>query len=304
MSIDLNMLKYIRTVYECGSISKAAQELYISQPYLSQSIKKFEQETGVLLFDRSSHPMKITPAGMCFVQWCRSIEVGELNTVNRARLLANGPQNVLTVISSRLRNITVLPPVIHQLQSLAPDCRVILKTATSVDKRTAVLIAHDADVLLDMRPHAVSSDLVSREIGREKLLLAIPYSHPLAPKNGENTAVRLDSFAGHSFVSCQSEMRYYEILVDLCTKNGFYPKIVLEAPDIPSCCAAVAEGIGVSVVPDVIARSNLFNDHMLLCPIIGQEDTLPVYLTYYRELESTQLFPVFLRLLIEAFSNG
>ena len=49
MAIDLNMLKYIRTVYECGSISKAAHELFISQPYLSQSIKKFEVETGITL---------------------------------------------------------------------------------------------------------------------------------------------------------------------------------------------------------------------------------------------------------------
>ena len=301
MAIDLNMLKYIRTVYECGSISKAAHELFISQPYLSQSIKKFEVETGITLFDRSSHPLKITPAGMCFVQWSKNLDASERSIMDKARLLSNGPQNILTIISSRLRNIAQLPAVISHLQAYAPDYRVIVKTATSVEKRISALMEREADVLLDMRPYAVSSELGVREIGSEKLFLALPYAHPLTPRKGEQQAVRLRDFAGHNFVSCQNGMYYYDILVRQCANAGFFPKIVVETPDIPTCCAAVAEGIGVSIVPEVIVKSILYRDWMVFFPIIGCEEKIPCYLTYYKEVESVHIFPVFLNLRRESF---
>ena len=303
MAVDLNVLKYIRAVYECDSITRAAQEMFVSQPYLSQIIKRFEQDTGVLLFDRSSHPIKITPAGMCFVQWSKSIEISEQNILKKAKLLANGTENVLTIISSRLRNIFVLPSVIKQLHVFAPDYRVILKTATSVDRRVSILMEREADVLLDMRPHAVSSDLVSKEIGCETPLLAVPSSHPLVSKNRCHQPVKLDQFSGHNFVSCRSEMLYYDILVNLCVSNGFSPKIVMEVPDIPSCCAAVAQGIGVSIVPDIVSKSSIFSDRLLYYQIQDCKETLPCYLTYYRELENTNIFSIFLRLLDEIFSE-
>ena len=77
MAINLNMLRYVNTIAKTGSFSEAAKQLYVSQPYLSQCVKSFENEVGVKIFDRTTHPIKVTPAGMCFVEWGRSIEDNE-----------------------------------------------------------------------------------------------------------------------------------------------------------------------------------------------------------------------------------
>ena len=53
----------VYTVYQEGSISKAAQKLFVSQPSLSVMIQRIEEEVGVPLFDRTSKPIRLTEAG-------------------------------------------------------------------------------------------------------------------------------------------------------------------------------------------------------------------------------------------------
>ena len=55
--------EYIYAVYQEKSFSKAAQKLYVSQPWLSSTVKKVEQEVGLPLFDRSTTPISLTEAG-------------------------------------------------------------------------------------------------------------------------------------------------------------------------------------------------------------------------------------------------
>ena len=59
----LNYKEYIYAIYQERSFSKAAQKLYVSQPWLSSVVKKVEQEIKTPLFDRSTNPISLTPAG-------------------------------------------------------------------------------------------------------------------------------------------------------------------------------------------------------------------------------------------------
>ena len=88
---------FITTVRE-GSISKAAEKLYLSQPYLSQCIARTEKELGVKLFDRSHMPLKLTEAGKIYMRYLESVgvltgqfeeQLGELKT-GRSRTLNVG----------------------------------------------------------------------------------------------------------------------------------------------------------------------------------------------------------------------
>lgn len=64
----LKEMKYVYEVYKKQSFTKAAESLYISQPALSATIKKLEKELGVSLFDRSTNPIHITPAGEYYIK--------------------------------------------------------------------------------------------------------------------------------------------------------------------------------------------------------------------------------------------
>ena len=64
----LNYKEYIYAIYQEHSFSKAAQKLFVSQPWLSSVVKKVEQEIKTPLFDRSTNPISLTPAGEYYIQ--------------------------------------------------------------------------------------------------------------------------------------------------------------------------------------------------------------------------------------------
>lgn len=71
--LNLYKLKYVVTVAEEKSITKAAKKLYISQPSLSLSIHAIEDALGVELFVRGKNSVTLTPAGQAYVEWARSL---------------------------------------------------------------------------------------------------------------------------------------------------------------------------------------------------------------------------------------
>ena len=63
-----NYKEHIYAVYQEKSFSKAAKKLYVSQPWLSATVKKAEQELGLPLFDRSTNPISLTKAGRYYIE--------------------------------------------------------------------------------------------------------------------------------------------------------------------------------------------------------------------------------------------
>ncbi|MDE6104796.1 MAG: LysR family transcriptional regulator, partial [Clostridia bacterium] len=61
--VNLELYKVFHAVAKCGSLTRAAQELYISQPAVSQAIKQLESQLGVTLFNRTHKGMELSPAG-------------------------------------------------------------------------------------------------------------------------------------------------------------------------------------------------------------------------------------------------
>ena len=297
MAINLNMLRYVNTIAKTGSFSEAAKQLYVSQPYLSQCVKSFENEVGVKIFDRSSHPIKVTPAGMCFVEWGRSIEDNEKAVLKRVQKLSGVSQVTLTIVSSPTGNLFILPRHIARLHALVPDCKVVLKTAPSVEARSELLFNRNADVLIDTLPCQLTPELVSKKIADEHILLAVPRSHPLCPQDDDSSPVNLAQFAGSGFISPLSGTMYRDMLPDICARNSFYPNIIVEAPDTPSCCAMAAEGLGVAIVPSSFAAANAFSDRVRFLPIRGEDAGCPIFITYYKNLEQAEAFSAFLKLL-------
>lgn len=84
--VNLELYKVFYTVAKCGSLTKAAEELYISQPAVSQSIKQLEEQLNVTLFKRTRRGMELTPEG------------GEviIERVNKAMALLQSAENDLT----------------------------------------------------------------------------------------------------------------------------------------------------------------------------------------------------------------
>ena len=92
-------MKYIYTVYQKGSFSKAAESLYMTQPALSISIQKVETEIGMPLFNRDKKPLELTEAGKLYIEKIRQImhlenelaqQLGDLTSLKTGKLRVGG----------------------------------------------------------------------------------------------------------------------------------------------------------------------------------------------------------------------
>lgn len=110
--MNKDQLYYFVNVVDCGSINKAAEKLYLSQPALSRSIRDLEKEIGKVLLMRSNKGITITPAGKTMYYYAQSI-VGQFQMIERLKAL---PDNILySNLSISVSNIFLQDDIILKL---------------------------------------------------------------------------------------------------------------------------------------------------------------------------------------------
>ena len=122
----------IYTVYQEGSISKAAQKLFISQPSLSVMIQKIEEDVGVPLFDRTSKPIRLTEAGQEYIKATEEMLHIEKSFQNYLEACQNLQTGSLTIGSNQLLSSLVLPRYIGQFLQMYPNIHLNLIDDNSV----------------------------------------------------------------------------------------------------------------------------------------------------------------------------
>lgn len=121
--------EYFLTIVKERSISKAAERLYLSQPYLSQYLAKLENNLGAVLLDRSHSPLKLTPAGEVFHAYLERQGYLDRQLVSDLRDLQDRKRPMLHIGVSPWRGSTLLPDVLPIFTQQYPDVQVVLHEA-------------------------------------------------------------------------------------------------------------------------------------------------------------------------------
>ncbi len=79
--MTLQQLKYVLVISETGSMNKAAEQLYVSQPSLTSSVQELEKEIGIKIFNRSGRGVSLTNDGAEFIQYARQV-VGQFDVLS------------------------------------------------------------------------------------------------------------------------------------------------------------------------------------------------------------------------------
>ena len=165
-------MHYVYEVYKEMSFSKAARNLFISQPSLSAAVKKAEAQIGFPIFDRSSNHIQLTELGK---EYIRSIEIimdvenGFQNYINDMKELKSG---TIAIGGTNLFASYVLPPLLSRFTEQYPQVQVNLVEATT-SQLTDRLFSGSLDLLIDnksMDPAIYQKSFFCEE----HLLLAVP----------------------------------------------------------------------------------------------------------------------------------
>lgn len=253
-------MHYIITVAETGSVSQAANSLYIPQSALSRYIKYVEDDLGVKLFDRSTTPITLTFAGKCYVETAREILRANDRLPRELRYITRHMTGSLTIGTSRDRAAYMMPKLLPGFKAGYPGIQVFITTGSGRKLRED-LAQGNADILLLPERGKEESFIASQVIYSEELLLAAKKG--TLSLNGKS-AVHAIRSSGLPFF-----MQYPEHTIRIFCERYFKshrlkPDIAMEIPGNIACYRMAAAGLGLAVIPYMTTRLANADDAELL----------------------------------------
>ncbi|WCB96329.1 Hydrogen peroxide-inducible genes activator [Baekduia alba] len=179
--MELRALSYFVAVAEAGSFTRAAEQLHIVQPAVSQQVRRLEDELGVALFTRTTRAVTLTAAGERLLSEARAVLAAADRTRRVAAELASGDAAEL-----RLATASGLGPWLHRvldaLAGSAPGVSVRL-TTLPYRERVAAVAAGTLDAALVHAARAVADGLELIPVTTTPLVAALPANHALAGRD-------------------------------------------------------------------------------------------------------------------------
>ncbi len=250
--MEMHQLAYFESVSRHLHFTRAAEELNVAQPSVSQQIRKLENELGAPLFHRMKRHVALTEAGKTFLPHARAVlqrleearlEVQELSGLRKGRLAVGAPPSVGTHL---------LPKALAVFSRRHPGIALSFREAGS---RTLVSLLEEGEldlavVIQPIRHPALETQLLIEE----ELLLAVPRHHHLAKAADTNHhRIKLGQLRQEPFVLLREgayDLRDQTLAA--CRRAGFDPRVALDGGEMDSMLRFVAAGIGLAILPEMV----------------------------------------------------
>lgn len=271
--MELRRIHYFIAVAEECHFGRAATQLRMAQPPLSQQIKQLEAEMGVTLFTRSTRKVELTAAGERFLGRVRQIVASIDDAVGEAVRVADGTLGTLSIGFTGSATYDLLPSLARVLRAELPGIELDLKGEMLTPDQVTALLDGALDIAF-LRPPVRSADIDVRVLRREPLIAVLPEAHPLAAR----AKVKLADLRDEPFITYPSHHRsvVYEAVIDACQRSGFAPARVHEVGETSTLVSFVAAGLGVALVPASVQHLKITGANYL--PLAGNTEEVELAL--------------------------
>ena len=261
--LDVRRLRVLREVARHGSLSAAAVELGYTQPAVSRQIAVLESEVGMPLLRRLPQGVALTDAGRLLVERTEEVLISLARTEEELRAHADLRGGTLRMAAFSSGAATVVPLALARFRELHPEVEMIISVADPVDS-LPLLRAGELDLALCNGPEVPGGEAARRprrttpglpmdaiDLFEDPLYIALPADHPLA----DAPRLTLELLAQESWMlasagSCPDA----DLFLDACEAASIEPRVAFQYDDYAALLGFVAAGVGISVIPDMIAR--------------------------------------------------
>lgn len=294
--IELKRLNAFVTVVEAGSITRAAELLFIQQPPLTRLLQGLEQDFGVPLLLRLPRGVIPTEAGEVLLQEARAV-LARAEQLNAAmRRAAQGEQGRIRIgFTSSAALHTFVPALLRRYREIYPSVSTQLEESGSGELLEAV-VAGQLDVAFVRMPVKDMPELEMEKVLEEPMWVAVPAGHRLAARvSGQ--PLKLEELSNEPFVLYRRRagQGLYDAILAAYVRAGFSPHIVQEAPRLTSCLSLVGAGLGISIVPASMTR--LGGDGVVFLPLDASTRlSAPLYLARREDSHASSIISTFCQL--------
>jgi len=259
--MDTRIMEYVVAIAEEGNITKAAENVFLTQSALNQQLLKLEKELGTPLFDRSRHCMVPTYAGKVYVENAKKMLAIKDETYKIISDISNNEKGEISIAFTPERGAMMFSSIYPMFHARYPGFtfRIHELRSKMMDK-----------LLLDGTVRLANTSLFGDDIpdfeyvifGTEPMVLGLPVTHPLARLAGEDSYKRLPEIdltllKDTDFVMNSPATRMREMADLAFKKAGFKPKVLFESTSSRTIVNTVRNQMGAGFFPRYYARPDI-----------------------------------------------
>lgn len=246
LKLELDQLRYFLKIAEKGNFTRAAAELNLSQPALSRSIQKLEEELGQPVFDRKSRSVSLNDTGTLLQS--RAQQILSVVEDTKAEITDDGESGCIRLGAIPTIAPFFLPDVLRQFSESYPKANLVVQENTT-DHLLKSLTQGEIDLAILALP-VPAKYLELEELFKEELLLVLPPDHALVEKK----EIRLVDVEPYPFILLDEAHCLSDNILSFCRQRSFQPVAVEKTSQLAMIQELVALSHGVSMVPEMARR--------------------------------------------------
>jgi LysR family transcriptional regulator, carnitine catabolism transcriptional activator len=242
---SLRHLEVFCAVARARSFTRAAEELHVSQPVVSRTVRELERSLGVDLFVRTTRSVSLTAHGEELLELAGDLVDRFDRTMARFAEYCRGDYGRIVVATLPSIAAGYLPPILVEFLEENARMRVEILDVTAAEAARAV---ESGAADLAIASPATSPSLRSKVLVRDRFVAVLPASHPLA----ERRSLTWATLAEAPFIAMSTGSSVRELTDVAMAEAGVTPTNVVEARNIATAGGIIAAGLGVSAFPELV----------------------------------------------------
>ena len=291
--MELRHLRTIDAVARHGSLTKAGDELFLTQSAVSQQIRRLEEELGVEVFRRSSRRVELTAEGRVILGYAQRV-LAEVDGLHSEL------EEITGLLSGQLRIGGVYPTGPYDLFGMLADFRAahpgvaVHMVEDTQDDALAALRADELDCAFTaLDPDALGEEFAATLLWKEEIVVALPLGHPLAAGD----RVTFEQLAAEDLIAYRENSALRRRLERTMADRGLEPRNAFICTEMAAVRALASKGLGVAVLPRSVAEEP--GPPIELRPIAPERLTWPVALVWRAARRQTPAGKAFLKVALE-----
>lgn len=278
-------LETLLKVSETKNFTRAAQQLSLTQPAVSQHIKQLEKDLNATLFIRGEGTLKLTPEGEIAVKYARRIE----NLYqNMQQAMADIHHNLtrLSVGVTHSSESNIIVEVLAKYSNLAENCKITILSDT-INNLYYKLKTYELDIAI-MEGKIVDSNFNKVMLDTDSLILAVSKDHPLAQKS----IVTLEELKKQKLILRLPDSATRNLFISHLESNNQTLdefNVTLEVDNVATIKDLVRRNFGVSILPRSTFASELRKGKMAGLPIENLSMTREINIIYHKDFAHTDI---------------
>lgn len=271
--MNLHRLKTFALVVQLESFSRAAEELFLSQPAVSLQVRQLERELGATLIDRGGGRIKATPAGEAVLAFASTVETEHTNLLRQLAAL-HSEQQLVTIGCSSTSAKRYIPLVISEVRRRAPEVRIRVMILPP-DEASTRLAKGELDLILTTEKF-LTDRLEAERYTYARLFLVGPPTHPLTRMQ----KVSADEVAKHPFALLPAPWSVQRRVVEWAENQGVDLNVVMELASYDGLIQAVSQGTALSVIAETAVANAVERGELAIIRTPGMPLEYPIFLAH------------------------